>query len=212
MKVIVSTLLLTVSFVCLLPHASQAQLAEAPVYKDGEWWKISVELRYGAKSWKTEHCHDSYSEYLIRVEQNKKKVYGLKGEKQEEIDCREILEQVLGVETVSEVRSQKYLAYPMTVGKSWTGRIAVQKGHPVTTKSRARDVNWQDLEYIVSAWEKVKTPKEELDAFKIEILGWRWGQAPTYYYAPAAKAIVFFRQEHEHVTRTVTLRDYSVSQ
>jgi hypothetical protein len=195
-------------FFFLWASMSFSQQVAAPVYKEGDWWKIKVEVRYGTGISKSGYCEESYSQYMVKVDQNQKKVYGIKDEKQEQLDCPDILEQLLGIET--EPNSQKYLAYPLAVGKTWIAQVAEERERKARTK-RA-NVRWLNLEYKVLAWEILKTPKGELGTFKIEVSGWPWGQQPpTYYYSPDAKAIVRLREQKERVTRIVTLLDYSVS-
>jgi hypothetical protein len=195
-------------FFFLWASMSFSQQVAAPVYKEGDWWKIKVEVRYGTGISKSGYCEESYSQYMVKVDQDQKKVYGIKDEKQEQLDCPDILEQLLGIET--EPNSQKYLAYPLAVGKTWTAQVAEERERKAPTK-RA-NVRWLNLEYKVLAWEILKTPKGELGTFKIEVSGWPWGQQPpTYYYSPDAKAIVRLREQKERVTRIVTLLDYSVS-
>jgi hypothetical protein len=195
-------------FFFLWASMSFSQQVAAPVYKEGNWWKIKVEVRYGTGVSKSGYCEESYSQYMVKVDQDQKKVYGIKDEKQEQLDCPDILEQLLGIET--EPNSQKYLAYPLAVGKTWIAQVAEERERKARTK-RA-NVRWLNLEYKVLAWEILKTPKGELGTFKIEVSGWPWGQQPpTYYYSPDAKAIVRLREQKERVTRIVTLLDYSVS-
>jgi hypothetical protein len=188
---------------------SFSQQIAAPVYKEGDWWRIKVEVRYGTGISKSGYCEEAYSEYMVKVDQDQKKVYGIKDEKQEQLDCPDILEQLLGIETDGEPNSQKYLVYPLTVGKTWTAQVAEERERK--TKTKRANVRWLNLEYKVLGWQNLKTPKGQLGAFKIEVSGWPWGQPPTYYYSPDAKAIVRLREQKERVTRIVTLLDYSVS-
>lgn len=187
---------------------SFSQQVAAPVYKEGDWWKIKVEVRYETGISKSGFCEEAYSEYMVKVDQEQKKVYGIKDEKQEQLDCPDILEQLLGIETDAEPNSQKYLVYPLAVGKTWTAQVAEERERK--TRTKRANVRWLNLEYKVLAWENLKTPKGKLEAFKIEVSGWPWGK-PTYYYSPDAKAIVRLRQRKQGVTRIVTLLDYSVS-
>jgi hypothetical protein len=188
---------------------SFSQQAAAPVYKQGDWWKIKVEVRYGTGISKSGYCEEAYSEYMVKIDQDQKKVYGIKDEKQEQLDCPDILEQLLGIETDAEPNFQKYLVYPLAVGKTWTAQVAEERERK--TKTKRANVRWLNLEYKVLGWENLKTPKGKLGAFKIEVSGWPWGQPPIYYYSPDAKAIVRLRVQKERVTRIVTLLDYSVS-
>jgi hypothetical protein len=197
-------------FFFLWASMSFSQQVAAPVYKEGDWWKIKVEVRYATGISKSGYCEEAYSEYMIKIDQDQKKVYGIKDEKQEELDCREILEQLLGIETDAEPNFQKLLVYPLAVGKTWTAQVFEKRERkfPKTGMSN----RWLNLEYKVLAWENLKTPKRELGTFKIEVSGWPWGQQPpTYYYSPDAKAIVRLREQKERVTRIITLLDYSVS-
>jgi hypothetical protein len=99
----------------------------------------------------------------------------------------------------------------LAVRKSWTAQVAEEYEWKLSRYKSRSNIRWLNLEYKVLGWDNLKTPKEELGAFKIEVSGWPWGQPPTYYYSPDAKAIVRLRQQKERVTRIVTLLDYSVS-
>lgn len=75
---------------------SFSQQVEAPVYKNGDWWKIKVELRYGAGISKSGYCDEAYSEYMVKVDRDQKKVYGVKDDKQEELDLPRHLKSAVG--------------------------------------------------------------------------------------------------------------------
>ena len=122
-----------------------------------------------------------------------------------------ILQQLLGIET--EPNSQKYLIYPLAVGKTWTAQVAKVREERKRSSNKF-NVVWPNLEYNVLEWGNLKTPKGEIGAFKIEVSGWprKWGWPQTYYHSPDAKAIVLLRERKELVTRIVTLLDYSVSE
>src|SRR5262245_5946434 len=92
---------------------SFSQQVAAPIYKEGDWWKIKVEVRYGTGISKSGYCDEAYSVYMVKVDQSQKKIYGIKDEKQEQLDCPDILEQLLGIATDTEPNSQKYLVYPL---------------------------------------------------------------------------------------------------
>ena len=196
-------------FLFLWASVSFSQEVAAPIYQEVEWWKIQVEVRYGTGVSKSGYCDEPYSEYMVKVDQGQKKIYGIKDEKQEQLNCPDILEQLLGIETDAKPNSQKYLVYPLAVGRTWTAQVAEERERK--TKTKRANVRWLNLEYKVLGWESVKTPKGQLGAFKIEVSGWPWGRPPTYYYSPDAKAIVRLREQKERVTRIVTLLDYSVS-
>jgi hypothetical protein len=168
------------------------------VYKDGDWWKVKVDVKYhsgGSRS----VCQDIYPEYTIRIVQGKPKVYG--GASQNEVECPAIGAQLLGFREEGETGIQ-YLKFPLSVGQGWTYQMFQQ----TTGGSRGR---WVDLEHKVLAWERVSASKGDFEAFKIEILG-RSGGA-TYYYSPTAKAIVRLENKSASSDRTVTLLDLNVS-
>lgn len=193
----------------LLTAVSFAQQAETPVYKNGDWWKIKINVQMSAGISNAGVCDGAYSAYLVKVEAGKKRVYGLKNHHQEELDCPNILNQLLDIAPPGQPYPVKYLDFPLTVTKKWSARI------PQDLDSRRGPRNaatkWLDLEFNVAAWEKVKTPKGTFDAFKIQIAGWPGKKAPTYFYSPEVKAIVRLREQQKNVVRIVTLIDCSVA-
>lgn len=205
----------------VLTEISYGQQVEAPAYKDGDWWRVKVELSLepGAAS-RSGFCHEMFEEYIVKVDQSKPKVYGVKGETQEEIDCPPIATQLFGSGTEADEDEAEgnggtqigyglkleYLKFPLKVGQSWTSRIAERR-----RTMRGMQTRWIDLEYKVLAWEKVSTPKGEFEVFKSEVSGWP-NQVRTYYYSPKAKAIVRFDRKAPRRSRTVTVVDFNVSQ
>jgi len=183
----------------LWPYASYGQQAETPVYKDGEWWRIKREVtRYGTSS---TACSESFSEYLIRIADEKPIIFGAKGDQLEPIDCPRILSLVLG---------RRDLEFPIHVGLKWSRRVSVNLPGLRQT--------WTDYQYEVKSWGKIKTPKGEFDAFKIERThlvyprgGASYHQTETYYYAPAVKAIVHSSLEDPTIKTATTLVDFSIS-
>jgi hypothetical protein len=87
------------------------------------------------------------------------------------------------------------LSFPLSVGQEWKQTNAAKATNGSTSKF--------DLVNKVTAWEKVKTPAGEFDAFKIEGKGWLNGVSwqgsmrvvQVNWYAPAAGRIV--RQEYQ---------------
>jgi hypothetical protein len=197
-------------FQWLIPARSFAQSVQAPVYKDSDWWKIKVEVRLGAGISKSGLCDELYSEYLVKVNGGKKYVFGLSENKQEEIDCPEIVADLFGIGQGDDAASRTPVSFPLTVGKVWNARYAEQiEGR---RRVRSHTVKWVDLEFKATAVETIKTPKGALESFKIEVSGWPWGkQPPIYYYSPAAKTVVRSRELKERNTRVVTLVDYFVN-
>ena len=205
-------LLLTIfCFPFLLASISYGQSVQAPVYKNGDWWKIKVEVRLGSGISKSGPCDMLYSEYLIKVNQDKMSVFGMQDSKQEELDCPEIVADLTGIDQPDAVSSRNPVSFPMALGRSWKARYAEQREQR-RTRMRSSTVKWVDLEFKVTGSEKIQTPKGELEALKIEVLGWPWGkQPPTYYYSPEVKTIVRSREAKERNIRIVTLIDYSVN-
>ncbi len=213
--------LLAISLIvlCLLvwPRHSRAQQAEAPAYKDGDWWKVKspVEFKQGRS---TSSCDVNYAEYLVMIVQGKPKVYGVKESSKDEIDCPIVSFRLLGLGDRSSANQSadseedeweiRYLKFPLSVGQSWTSRIAEQRAKQSSKKGV--QTTWADLEYKVVGWEKVRTPGGEIDAFKIEVAGWRHG-ALTYYYSPSAKSVIRLRFNAADSKRTVSLVEFKVS-
>ena len=192
---------LTVVLLALfLPWPVHSQEAGAPVYKDGDWWKVKFELKSGDPG---DNCSWDYSEYFVKIEKGKPKVYGVSGGKQEAVDCPQVEAQVLG--TGSNARGR--IKFPLRVGNNWSTRFA---------RTGGRRTRWVNPEYKVHGWEKVKTPKGEFEAFKLTRFysfdssrGTR-EFAATYYYSPKVKAIISRRTSSPRRERTVTLVDFNV--
>ncbi len=179
--------------ILLLPILSYGQQAEAPVYKDGDWWRVRVKFEFKEGS-RTGECHEEYSEYLVEMEQGKPKVFGISGKNKEAIDCAFISWELFNIPD-----ERGYLKFPLTVGSSWS--------HDFTNRGgRNRTFN-----LTVAAWEKVQTPKGEFDAFKIEADIEGRPSNRVYYYSPKVKANVLFKLTRRIEDRTMTLVDFNVS-
>jgi hypothetical protein len=185
-----------------------AQEANAPTYKDGDWWKVQVELSYTFGMSRSGRCDENFAEYMVKIDQGKPKVYGIKEKSQEEIQCPIIVTQLFGFgEDEKGVRAE-YVNFPLTVGKKWSARIPERRiGVAGGTVFKSR---WNEVQYNVVAWEKVRAPKKELEAFKIEASVGRGRR--TYFYSPEAKAMVQFRWNEEATRRTMVLMDFNVDQ
>ncbi len=97
MKSVISTLLSTVWLVCLLPYRLYGQQAEAPVYKDGDWWRVKVETVFKPGVSRSGRCDESYPEYLVKIQQGKPKVFSGSGNKEGEINYSTIVNELLNV-------------------------------------------------------------------------------------------------------------------
>lgn len=195
MKILrIVTIVLTMSFL-----SGAAVAAEEPIYKDGDWWKVKVEVKFHTGVSRSA-CQEIYPEYTVRIVQGKPKVY--RGTSQDEIECPAIRAQLLGFREEGETGIQ-YLKFPLSVGAGWTYRFFF-------SPTGARSGRWMDPEHKVLAWERVSAPKADFEAFKIEIMGFGGGTT-VYYYSPTAKAIVRYESKSPSFDRTVTLLDLNVS-
>jgi hypothetical protein len=171
--------------------------------------KCRFEVSYSSGMSRSGRCDENFAEYMVKIDQGKPKVYGIKDNSQEEIQCPIIVTQLLGFgeEDENGVRTE-HVKFPLSVGKKWTARIPERlMGIAGGTVFKSR---WNEVQYNVVAWEKVKTPKKRVDAFKIEAsVG---GARRTYFYSPEAKAIVRFRWGEQATRRRMMLVDYNVSQ
>src|SRR5690242_11557267 len=104
---LVFTLLLTIHLV-----SAQAEWVEAPVYRDGEWWRINHQVsRIGFDVSGT--CTQGYAEYLVSIVDGKPKVFGVVSARETPIECPLISGLLFGAAD---------LRFPMDVGSSWSDR------------------------------------------------------------------------------------------
>jgi len=188
----------------LLPYPSLAQQAEAPVYKEGDWWKVKVEFKHSKGIFnRSGECFESYPEFLVKIEQGKPRVYGISDPVQEEIDCPEVAGEVLGGNFWP-------LKFPLRVDQSWQ--------HQYLSFETER---WNFIDFKVESLEEVQTPKGRFKAYKItgehdveverggvitqyEFIG---KATQTYYFSPELKAIVLLDFDHPYFRRMVKIVD-----
>jgi|SRR3989304_8180570 len=205
MKKIVSRLIVLVSSLFMLPHFLYGQQAAAPIYRDGDWWRVKVAVKW-VKSPPRDTpspCFLVYPEYLVKMDAGAPKVFGVKPllekEQLEAIDCPAIVSNLLGKSKENfQFPLRLDLQFPMAVGSTWRSSVA-----PVM--------------YRVQSWEKIETPKGEFDAFKIgrlDLPGWKLGRPTSYYYSPEVKAIVYSEENAEEpgYVLTYTLVNFNVGQ
>jgi hypothetical protein len=183
----------------MLPFVSHGQQTQAPVYKDGDWWRVKVEVVQKGYS-RSGQCDENYPEYLVRWEQGNPKVYGVSGKNEEEINCPSVIRDLLNIPP----DEMGWLSFPLSLNSAWSFRY--QRRIPGVRSW------WADTQNKVVAWEKVRTPKGEFDSFKIERV--LLGDPETLYYSwysPVAKAIIVFQRRATLSDRTVTLVDFNVS-
>lgn len=190
-----------------IPFISYAQQADAPVYKDGDWWRIRLEVARPTGVSVAGPQLGGFPEYRVQINSGKATVLGIRGAESKELDAPAIVALVLGK---SGWRGE-LLRFPLRVGLTWTDRFQFQ---PPGAQAR-----WEEGRYEVQGWEKINTPRGEFDAFKIGMqmtapTGPKGKgtavRTSTYYYAPAAKAIVSFTGEGDAPATTSTLVDFNV--
>lgn len=205
------TLLITGSWLFVLAHVSYGQQADAPVYRDGDWWRVKVEAKRPVGVSVEGPQLGGFPEYLVRAEKGAFKVFGIKGDHQKELDGSTIVSILLG----KPGWRGELLKFPIQVGSSWSGQFSLQM--PGVQRQ-------ESAQYEVQSQERVKTLKGELEAFKILMtvaertgrVGRLLGRMITYYYSPQVKAIVYLREESlpkaSEALTTSSLLDFKVSQ
>ena len=197
-------------WVVVQPATRPAPVVKAPVYKDGDWWKVKIELKSGS----TWSCRVHYSDYLLEIQEGKPKLYVTDGTNKDEFDCHVVEDDILGKIT-------RKLKFPLQAGNRWTHR------YPWNAQVKYRNPYNKGLvwvEYEVLGWERVQTPKGVFEAFKLSSVA-RWRSdghdhevIGTYYYSPKVKAIILHRHIRMHppsisIDRDtiITVVDFNVS-
>ena len=186
----------------LLIFTGVVAATEAPVYKEGDWWRVKVDTVFKPGISRTGRCDEAYPEYVVKIDQGKPKIFSVSGNKEEEIDCPTIANELLNVGP----EAGRYLKFPLAVNNSWTfqGTGRGPRG-PIRFNENLK----------VQAWEKIKSPRGELDAFRIEAsysTPFGGDVVTAFHYSPTIKCIVSFNLVTPAVARTVTLVDFNVSQ
>jgi hypothetical protein len=199
--------LIAILTLLLAPHPSNAQQAEAPVYKDGDWWRVKVDVVRPPGVSVSGPVLERFPEYIVKFESNQPRVFGVEGNESKEANSRLVTALVLG----RPPWLGEMVRFPLRVGLTWSDRVKFQ---PPGMQMRL-----EDAKYEVQAWEKIKTPKGEFDAFKIVMTMRAPGPKPlapgeirthTYYYAPDVKAIASFDTSGSARVAS-TLIDFSLS-
>ena len=197
--------LIEILILLLIPHSSHAQQAEAPVYKDGDWWRVKVDVVRPAGVAVSGPVLERFAEYIVRFESGGPKVLGVQGNETQEIDLPVIISLVLG----RPGWSGDLLRFPMRVGLAWSDRFQFQ---PAGAQMR-----WEEGRYEVQAWEKFKTPKGDFNAFKLVMNMTAPGpkgtavRTRTYHYAPDVKAIASLQTSGTEASVASTLIDFSLA-
>jgi len=190
------------------PDSSSAQRTDAPVYREGDWWRIKIDTVRPTGTSISGPQFGGFPEYIVRFESGNPKVFGVRGEISKELDAPPIVSVVLGK---SGWRGE-LIKFPVSVGVTWTDQFQFQP--------RGLPTRWEQGRYQVQAWEKIKTLRGEFDAFKITMTmtvpsgpksKGTSSRITTYYYVPEVKAIVSFQEEGSETNVVSTLVDFNVS-
>lgn len=189
----------------LAPYLSNAQQAEAPVYKHGDWWRVKVDVIRPPGVSVAGVQLERFAEYIVRFESGGPKVLGVQGNETQEIDLPVIISLVLG----RSGWSGDLLRFPMRVGLAWSDRFQFQ--------APGSQMRWEEGRYEVQAWEKSKTPKGDFNAFKLVMNMTAPGpkgtavRTRTYHYAPDVKAIASLQTSGTEASVASTLIDFSLA-
>ena len=88
------------------PATRPAPVVKASAYKNGDWWKVKIELKGSAGL----RCKFDYSDYLLEIQEGKPKLYVIYGTNKDEFDCPLMEDEILGKIT-------RKLKFPLRVGK-----------------------------------------------------------------------------------------------
>jgi hypothetical protein len=130
------------------PYLSNAQQAEAPIYKDGDWWRVKVDVIRPPGVSIAGVQLERFAEYIVRFESGRPKVLGVQGNETQEIDLPIIISLVLG----RPDWSGDLLRFPMRVGLAWSDRFQFQ---PPGAQMR-----WEEGRYEVQAWKSLRHQRE----------------------------------------------------
>jgi hypothetical protein len=75
----------------LVAYPSNAQQAEAPVYKDGDWWRVKVDVVRPPGVSVAGIQLERFAEYIVKFEAGKPKILGVEGNQTQEIDLPAII-------------------------------------------------------------------------------------------------------------------------
>jgi hypothetical protein len=82
--------------ILLLVNSSHAQQAKAPVYKDGNWWRVKVDVVRPAGVSVSGPQAGRFPEYIVKFESGGPKVIGIEGNESKETNSPSTIAMVLG--------------------------------------------------------------------------------------------------------------------
>ena len=115
-----------------LPYSSNAQQAEAPIYKEGDWWRTRVDVVRPTGVSVAGPQLGGFPEYIVKFESGQAKVIGVRGDESKEIDAPPITALVLG----EPGWRGDLLRFPMRVGLTWSDRFQFQP--------RGQQMRWEE--------------------------------------------------------------------
>ena len=178
----------------LIPYSSHAQQAEAPAYKDGDWWRVKVDVVRPAGVSVSGPVLERFPEYIVKFESNKPKVFGVQGNETVEVDLPVVIPLVLG----RPGWLGDMLRFPMRVGLTWTDRVKFQ---PPGMQMRSVEAKYEVQAFVMI----MSVPKGPKPLAPTEI------RAHTYYYAPDVKAIATFHTSATELNVASMLIDFSLA-
>ncbi len=180
-------LLMLMLLVGLLGSEALAQeSAPAPVFKDGDTWRINIS-RMGQVSSTTDQNEGIYE---LVFTQGKVKVFAVDGDQKKELEIQpdSTAETLLGVVGKSERRPD--LKFPLTMGKKWDYQF-------INKPAGARQEQRRAVEVAVVGQEQITVPAGSFKVFKlVRTEQWSVGRTgvntstSTFYYSPETKSIV----------------------
>jgi len=120
----------------LVPYQLHAQQADAPVYKDGDWWRVKVDVVRPPGVSVAGNFLERFSEYIVKFESNQPKVVGVQGNESKEVNPEAVTALVLG----RPAWLGEMLRFPLRVGLTWSDRVKFQ---PPGMQLRSEDAKYE---------------------------------------------------------------------
>ena len=71
-------------------HYTSAQQTDVPVYREGDWWRIKIDIVRPTGTSISGPQFGGFPEYVVRFESGSPKVFGVRGEISKELDARRL--------------------------------------------------------------------------------------------------------------------------
>lgn len=122
MKKAVVLSILVVAVLLAVGVIAQAQQADAPVYRDCDWWRIKIDTVRPTGTSISGPQFGGFSEYIVRFESANPKVFGIRGELSKKLDAPPIVSVVLG----RTGWRGELVKFPVRVGLTWSDQYQFQ--------------------------------------------------------------------------------------